>query len=379
MNDPINTTTSQSGDAPSGSDSQAAQTSAPPASSQPDVADTGAGSTTSQPPHEGAPADSAKQPTLTPPKSVASNTQAPTEVIDPASYKALRDEKSTWGRQMADYRRQYEETRTQLASLQQDRERAKQAADQQKLALHDFRHPDHQAKFQPILAKADMVRQQIARIRSAKTPEGFTPEQGALWKQSQEDLAMSALSDEEQGALEKFQSHSQDFDRQWKLNPAKTLTEHVIPMIRQEMQRAQMEMKASQEVDQDFNDPNIGPVLKEFQPQMADMIQKLGGTDEAYDFAKHHAQVYAQNKALHEELARLKQQNGQAQVQVGVAATQQALAKGKASITRDVVPRHTQSPFDAASKWAAKNGVSTSSSAFFQQLREIEAEQASRK
>lgn len=378
MNEPINTPISQSEIAPSGGDSSASQATATPVNDQTSAADAGAGSQTEKPPHESAPADQAKQPTLTSARPVASNTQAP-DVIDPASYKALRDEKSTWGRQMAETRRQYEETRTQLARLQQEREQTKQLADHQKLALHDFRHPEHQAKFQPILAKADMVRQQIARINSAKIPDGFTPEQGALWKQSQQDLAMSALSDDEQNALEQFQSHSQNFDRQWKLNPAKTLTEHVIPMIRQEMQRAQMEMKASQEVDQDFSDPNLGPILKEFQPQMADMIQKLGGTDEAYDFAKHHAQVYAQNKALHEELARLKQQNGQAQVQVGVAATQQALAKGKASITRDVVPRHTQSPFEVATKQAAKQGISTSSPAFFQLIREIEAEQASRK
>src|SRR3954469_14253483 len=180
MNEPINTAPSNSGEAPSGGDSPAAQTSAPPVNSQPDVADTGAGSAADKPPHEGAPASQAKQPTLTNSKPVASNTQA-TEVIDPASYKALRDEKSTWGSQVAEQRPQYEETRSQLAQRQQERERAKQVADQQKLALHDPRHPEHGTKFQAIQNKADIVRDQIQRIRSQKIPDGFTPEQGAIW------------------------------------------------------------------------------------------------------------------------------------------------------------------------------------------------------
>jgi hypothetical protein len=139
-----------------------------------------------------------------------------------------------------------------------------------------------------------------------------------------------------------------------------------------------METQASAAVDQDLNDPIVGPVLKEFQPQMMDVINKLGGTDEAYDFAKHHALVYAQNKAMQEQIASLKRQLGEAGVKAGAAATQQQLAKGKASITRDVVPRHTKSPYEIAAAWASKNGVEKGSPQFFQHLREIEAEQAAR-
>ena len=381
MNEAVQDTLSTQDSAPSGGESQVAPVTAPSDQSQANNAEAGAGSTAEKPPHESAPADPAKPESLNPPIPVAPTTQNP-EVVDAESYKRLRDEKSQWGRQMAETRRQYEETRTQLAKLQQDREKQMRAAEQQKLALHDFRHPDHATKFQPILAKADIVRQQVARIRQAKAPDGFTPEQAAMWRQSQEDNVLSTLSEEEHNALNQFNEHSQQFDRKWKLNPAQTLNEYVIPMIRQEMQRTMQEQQAAQSVDADLNDPIAGPIIKEMQGEMADAIQRLGGTDEAYEFVKQQAVVYAHNKKFSTELAqenaRLKQQLEALGIKAGAASAQQALAKGKASITRDVAPRVTKEPYDVAAQWADKNGVSKGTPQFFQKLREIEAEQASR-
>ena len=251
-------------------------------------------------------------------------------------------------------------------------------AEQQKLALHDYRHPDHAAKFQPILAKADIVRSQLAKVNSAQLPPGLAPEHEQAWRESQKQAILSTLSDEEHNALEQFQNHNQNFQRKLALNPAQALTEFVQPMLEQFFQRKTMDQQAASEVDRDFADPELGPVLTEFKPQMAEMIQKLGGTDEAYDFAKHHALVYAQNQKLSQEIARLKQQNGEANIKVGAAATQQELAKGKASITRDVTPRQTRSAYDIASERAKKQGIDRSSPPFFQLVREIEAEQAAR-
>lgn len=374
----VTTTTSSQDAAPSGGESQAAPDTAPLETSQTDAADPGAGSTADTPPQETAPADQAKQPPLDNSKSVASSTQSQPEAVDPEAFKRLRDEKSQWGRQMAEARRQQEEMRSQLARLQQEREQASRLAQQQKLALHDYRHPDHQSKFQPILAKADIVRSQLARLQAAKAPDGLTPEQAQAWRDSQRDTILSSLSQEEQDALEQFQNHNQSFQRKLALNPAMALTEFVQPMIEQMFQRKTMEQQAYQSVDKDLSDPTLGPVLKEFQPQMMEVIDKLGGTDEAYEFAKHHALVYAQNKALSEQLASLKQQLGEAGIKAGSAATQQQLAKSKASITRDVTPRHTKTPYQVASERAAKQGMDRSSAQFFQLVRDIEAEQAGR-
>jgi len=383
MNEAVQDAISTQAEAPSGGDSSASQTTATPAESQTSAAESGAGSTTDKPPHESAPASQSTPLPLTNSKSVAPNTQSQPEVIDPATYKALRDEKSTWGRQMADTRRQYEDTRKQLASLQQDREKANQLAQHQKLALHDPRHPDHASKFQPTLAKADIVRSQLARLNNAKPPDGLTPEQGQQWKESQREMLLGSLDESEQAALEQFQSHNQNFQRQLALNPAKALTEFVQPMLEQFFQRKNQEQQAAQSVDADMNDPISGPIIKEMQGDMMEAIQRLGGSDEAYDFVKHQAVNYARNKAVVDatvaENTRLKQQLQELGVKVGVANTQQALAKGKASITRDVVPRNTESPYAIATKQAAKQGMKTDSPAFFQLIREIEADQASRK
>lgn len=369
--------------APSGGDSSASQVTATPTENQSSAADPGAGSTDNQPPHENAPADKSPPLPLTNSRPVAPNTQSQPEVIDPASYKALRDEKSTWGRQMAETRRQYEETRKQLAQLQQDREKANQLAQHQKLALHDPRHPDHVSKFQPTLAKADIVRAQLARLNNAKAPDGLTPEQGQMWKESQREMLLGSLDESEQAALEQFQTHNQNFQRKLALNAPQALTEFVGPMLEQFWRQKQSEQQAAQAVDADLADPIAGPVLKEMQGEMLDVIKRLGGTDEAYDFVKQQAVTYAHNKAYSEQVvaenARLKQQLQELGVKVGVANTQQALAKGKASITRDVVPRHTESPYQVALKQAAKDGMKTDSPQFFQLIREIEAEQASRK
>jgi len=352
-----------------------------------DTSTNDAGNQADQPPHLRTP-DEAKSLSLTPPKSVALNTQVPPTTGDaeaeahPDTYRKLREEKAHWARQTNDLKRQYEDTRKQLATFQQEREKQTQLAQQQKLALHDPRHPDHSSKFQPTLAKADIVRSQLARLNTSRPPDGLTPEQGQAWKESQREAIMGTLSEDEQVALEQFQNHNAAFQRKMAINPQQALTEFVQPMLEQFFQQKNNEQRAAQEVDQDLNDPIAGPIIKEMQGDMLEAINRLGGTDEAYEFVKHQAVTYAKNKAYSDavvqENVRLKQQLQEMGIKVGTAQTQQQLAKGKASITRDVVPRATKSPYDVASDWAVKNRVSKGSPQFFQHLREIEAEQASR-
>jgi hypothetical protein len=311
-------------------------------------------------------------------KSVASNTQSQEERIDADSYKRLRDQHSQLGRDSAGYRKQLEAQRLELTRFQQERERQDQFAKQQKLALHDYRHPDHASKFIPLQAKADIVRSQLASLAKTQPPEGLTPEQGQQWRQSAEQHLLSTLTEEEQGTLSAFQQHNQTFQRQWATNPDQVLTERVIPMIRQEMQRAMQQREAVESVSRDMADPELGPVMKEMGSEMQEAIQRLsrGDADEAYDFVKQQAMVYAHNRkmndGLSQENARLKQQLADAGIRVGAAKAQQDLARGRASITRDVSTRQTRPAYEVASEWASKNGVDKSSAQFHQKLRELE-------
>lgn len=312
-------------------------------------------------------------PSLTTPKDVASNAPSQLEQVDPEAFKRLRDEKSQWGRQMADLKRNYEATRQQLAQMQQEHERAKQLADQQKLKLHDFRHPEHAAKFQPILQKADLIREQLQRINNAKLPDGISPEQGQIWKDQQKAAIYGSLSEQEQAALDDYAQYTQQFQRDLSLNPAKAIGSFVQPMFEQFWQQKMAEQHATMAVQQDMADPTLGPIFKEFAEPMQEMIQRLGGTDEAYEVAKHHARVYGQNRTLFDENARLKQQLAELGVKANAAEAQQQLAKGRASITKDVPARTNVDAYGEAKKWAKANGVDTGSPQFFAKIRELES------
>lgn len=376
--EPQDTTTAQVEDT-SASDNQGTPTASPDTATQSDTPNA-SGNQAKESPPDTARTDG-EQPSLTAPKSVAPNTQNTQDApIDPQAYKRLRDEKANWGRQMADTSKRYEEARAQIAKFQQETEQRSQLAANQKLALHDPRHPDHGTKFQGILTKADIVRQQLARINQAQPPEGLSPEQGQAWRDSQRNAIMGTLSDEEQSSLEQFNQHNQSFQRKLAINPAQAMAEYVTPMIRQEMESFFASQRAAQSVDADFNDPDTGPILQEMQGDMLEAVQRLGGTDEAYDFVKQQAVNYAKNnrmmKEVAEENARLKQQLKEAGFNSNVAAVQRTLAKGKASITRDVSVHNTRPPWEVTVEWAAKNGISKDSPKFFQHLRGLEAERA---
>ena len=356
--------------------SQGTPEAASPESSQPDADNTAADPQPNQPPANTQRADpKSSLPNSIP---VASNTHSQEEKIDPEGYKRLRDSHSQLGREAATIRKQLEEQRLQITTFQQDREKQAQFAKQQKLALHDYRHPEHATKFVPLQAKADIVRTQLSNLAKTRTPEGLTPEQGQAWREASEQALLSTLSEEEQNALAQFQQHKQNFDRRWATNPDEVLTERVIPMIREEMQRAMRETQAASDVDKDFNDPELGPVIKEMGAEMDQAIKSLGGTDEAYEFVKQQALVYAHNRKANEHLAqenaRLKQQLQEAGLKIGTAKVQQNLAKGRASVTRDVSTKQTKPAYEQAAEWASKNSVDRTSVLFHQKLREFQNE-----
>ncbi len=359
--------------APSEMPEQNAPDTAPSDTANENVADASADQSDSSAQPEARQDDQQDQ-SLTTPKDVASTAQS--QEIDPETFKRLRDEKSQWGRQMAELKRNYEQTRQQLAGMQQERERQAQLAEQQKLKLFDPRHPEHATKFQPILQKADLVRQQLQRLNNMKPPEGLTPEQGEMWRDQQKNLIYSTLTEQEQEALDGFAQHTQQFQRDFSINPGKAIGSYVQPMFEQFWNQKMTEFKASQEVENDLKDPTLGPIFKEFEEPMNDMLKRLGGTDEAYEVVKHHARIFGQNRSLYEENARLKQQLTELGVKANAAETQQQLAKGRASITKDAPARTVSDPYEMAKAWATKNGVSKSDPAFFHKISELESQNA---
>lgn len=378
MNDPVTIDTSNQVADSSAPDTGSAQPSQASPSPSPEQATPtpDAGSPPEQPPASPR-ADQQDQPpgSLTQPNTVASNTQ---ESVDPATFKRLRDEASTFGRERQKFQTQMEQMREQMRTYQQEREERMRLAQQQKLALHDFNHPDHVTKFQPLLNKADMINQMLDSLANAKAPDGLTPEQQAQWRDSQREMIVNQVSPEERQTLQQYRQHTQQFQRDWATNPTKVLTQHVLPMIRQEFQRIQQESQARQEVQQDLEDPALKPLIEAHREEIAQAMD--GMQKDPYTYAIHHAKVYGALEAAQAEIARLKQQNQGLDVRASAAAEQQRLAQGRASITKDIAPQASnQSAYALTKEWANKHKVDSMSDAFFTKLHEIEKTLARKK
>lgn len=305
---------------------------------------------------------------LTTPKSVAStapNSQAqPPKQLDDAAMEERR-EAGRWGRERERMAGELERLRKQSTELQQFREETMRKAQAQNLKRWDHQHPELK-KFDGLLERREEARRQLARARTAKMPDGLSPEHAAAWRQSQEDLITSNFSDAERGELAEFDQHQQESLRGLTTNMPATIGKIVTPMIRQELQSFMREMKVQREVQRDQQDPELKPLFDRFGDDMARAMSE----GVPYDQAVHYTKVYGAYESALAENARLKQQMDQMSGKVSAATVQQDLAKGKASITRDVnAPKPT--PFKVALKWAQENGVDTDSDAFRRKIREL--------
>jgi hypothetical protein len=186
------------------------------------------------------------------------------------------------------------------------------------------------------------------------------------WRKSQEDLVTADFNDQERQELAEFDQHQQESLRGLTTNMPGTIGKIVAPMIRQELQAFMQEMKIQREVQRDQSDPALKPLFDRFGDDMARAMSE----GVPYDQAVHYTKVYGAYEQALEENARLKQQMGEMSGKVSAAAVQQDLAKGKASITRDVnAPKPT--PFKEALKWARENNVDTDSDAFRRKIRDL--------
>lgn len=318
-----------------------------------------------QAPDEQRPDETEQQPSLTNSKPVAPTSQP--EQIDPAAYKRLRDEASEFGRYRKQMAEQLEKTRSQMAELQKFREEQMQKVEQQKLDRWDYRHPEHN-KFNNLLERASLIRQQISRVRA---PDSITdPAHREAFEANAKDAILSAISPEEREELERYQTSLQTHQREFYTNPVGALSKHVVPMIRQEIQAMFQEQQQRAEVQRDLEDPALKPLIERFGPE----IEKAMAAGTPYDQAIHYTKVYGAYESVAAENARLKQQLQSMGVKVKAADHQHQLDKGKAAITKDVSVRNTAAdPYLQAKKWARENGVDTMSAAFHQKHREYEA------
>ena len=151
------------------------------------------------------------------------------------------------------------------------------------------------------------------------------------------------------------------------------MREHIQAEVQFALQSARQSWQAEQDVAKDYQDPELGPLLKEHQDEMNTVMEKLGNTDEAYEVARHMLRLYGQNQAMAKKLAEQSQQTGAVEAKAKEVAAKQAAIKHRAGsvISADPKAPPQRSVWDEAREWADKNGHSTDSAAFIQHVSKL--------
>jgi hypothetical protein len=249
-------------------------------------------------------------------------------------------------------------------------------AEAAKLRRWQAAHPEHE-KFEDLKRRIAYAREQNQRIQIPPIPEGMDPQQGKLWQeayvQARKQELMGTATPEEWQEHNEWEQDQKQFQQKLYSDPAGTMREFMRDEIRQAFQQERERFMGEQAVAQDLQDEFLGPAMKEHQAEFAEVVQKLGGTDEAYDTARHMLKLATANKRLVEELAELRQQQGSLEDKAKAAAAQQNLVKRKASVTADTKSGPGPSIFQQAKEWAEKNGHSTASDAYMRKVSELTA------
>jgi len=285
----------------------------------------------------------------------------------------LEDQLAQRGREVAAMRSQTEQMQRQMKELQEFRDKQTKLAESQKLKRWDPKHPEN-TKFADIRRRVQEARRDAAGIKAPPPPEGSTPEQAAAWEKAftsgvRQQIA-TRVKPEEWDEYAAWEQDQADFTARFHADPAGTLRDSIRSEIQAAMQEARRGFQAEQAVEQDMNDPELGPILKEHQGEMAEVLDRLGNTDEAYEVTRHMARLYAQNQALSKRLAEQSQQVGTVEAKAKEVSAQQAAIKRRASsvTTPDLKQPPQRSVWEEVSEWATKHGHSTDSPAFRQQV-----------
>lgn len=284
----------------------------------------------------------------------------------------LEDQLAQRGRELAAMRSQTEQMNRQLKELQEFREKQTKLAETQKLKRWDPRHPDS-SKFADLRRRVQEARDEARQIRVPPAPEGFSPEQAAAWeKQYRAGMSQhiaSRFKPEEWDEFAAWEADQADFAARFHADPRGTLREDMRAVAQEVLQAERARFQSEQAVEQDMNDPELGPILKEHQAEMAEVLERLGNTDEAYEVTRHMARLYAQNQALSKRLAEQSQQVGTVEAKAKEVSAQQAAIKRRAATVTapDLRPPPQRPLWDELKEWADKNGHSTDSEAFRQE------------
>lgn len=282
--------------------------------------------------------------------------EAPPETVDPRinalneRYANLR--RSVDGRvgKVTSQNRQLQE---ELARFRSEHAKREEQERVQKLDPWSKKHPENQA-FQSLKTRAKTLRE---TLRNLEFPEGTPEETMKATKQS----IINSLSQDEWTKLNGYEAKIRERSEQMLEDPEaffEPIAERIAAKV---LQQAQQDFKVDHEVEADFNDPNLKPLLDEYANEFGTALKD----GVPYHYAVHQMKLFDNMRKMEAKLAKMSKGTVHADAQ-------RRLAKTGASITRDPKPAKTVDVYTMTKKWAAENDVEIGGTRFNQKLLDFE-------
>lgn len=247
----------------------------------------------------------------------------------------------------ADRRHQgYEQHLTKMQQeLQTLRQSQEKAAQQAQLKPWSKQHPEN-AKFNGLIERSKAIHKQL------QAADRLPPEQ----RQGTIEAIMAGVSPEEQGELAKYREEREAFQGKFFSDPEETMAPLIERGVQQAMQKVMQDMQGRQQVDRDFSQPHLKPILEN--PQYASYLNERLARGVPYADAMEMLKLRAATDLMHKRLNGSERQTMHAQ-------EQSRLVRGRAANTISADPAAAPSdPYQLARKEAAKQGIMPGTAAF---------------
>lgn len=297
---------------------------------------------------------------LTPPNSQSPEQQPQRDWSKegPTLEKRLRDQQSYFDRQIAQWKQQMSQTQEKASQLEKWKSEQDERAKAASLQEWNKDHPKH-SDWLRLMDKAKLVEEQLKGIPTTDAAGNPIPQaQVEMMRQT----IIGTLSQEERAKINSARDAQMQFQRSWFSDPHSTLRPIAEPIVKEMIDQYFSRMQAQQSVQQDFQDPQLAPLIKEHGQDFARALQEM--PSRPYDYAKQMMLLYAENQ-------RLKAQSSKVDAKAEMAKEQQRLTKGEAAITRDPRPTNTD-PYTLAIAEARRKGIDPSTPRFAQLLAKYE-------
>lgn len=347
--------------------SEAVQTAPAQADAQPaDTSTAVSEDQSSDPGHISGIPDNGSDASLTPPDTVVpQSTPQPPTADEVAKYKAEID---TYKRRLAGQSRTINEHGEKLKRYDGiDPNEIRQFREQQEVkkreALHKWNanHPAH-SQFQESRRRVQDYRQALAKAETPEAREVVKNTMGSLLNEQEVNDVIS-WETHQRGVQEQFSADPEGFIQQ-------RVQDQIAKAMEQKFQEVQQKAAAEANVGKWFEDPANKPIVEKLRAPMAEMLERLGGTDDAWAFTQAMAQREFENQQLKAQLDALRNHDKEADRHVASADERTRLLQNRAAITRDSTVKRSTDPM----KLAKDRGIRPGTPAYLDLLRELSSQ-----